>query len=600
MQVYPKDALEAIPLNSVSLSEGPWKRRFDLNRNYLLSLENDAYFEAFHWCFAPPGIRRPRPKVSWGGWMGTTHDGEFHGHYLSACGRTICLTGDEELSRKAASLVSSLSHYQQQNGAFWVGAMTEQDLVGLHTGKLKTIPYYTIHKMLMGLYELGSLGGSDLALEMSFCLADFVADTINKLNEEEITNLLACEYGGIAEIMLEIASSTQKQRHFDAAISLLDRSVIDPLSSAEDILTGRHANTTIPILQGAARAYEMTGEERYRRAVENFHEIVMSTRYSVTGGDCSIGEYWREPKTTFKSLCASTQETCATYNWQRLTEYLFRWTADPEYGDAYERGQINGILAAQHPETGMFVYFMPMKPGPREPNPDNYDPDPPETGSKHFGRPLRCFWCCYGTGIQAFSNPLSATYYRRGDTIWINRYIASQMETELNGVPLKIDVRTAFPYSGTVTFIIRLKRPTDFTLALRIPWWVGEGVSLRMNLSPFKIEGETSSIKRSSWLKIKRSWRICDTVEMILPMHLYTESMRDDPRYGAVLYGPHVLAGCISDAPKLDVPRENPALRLTQDTVDPFTFLYNGTRPLRFVPLSRIVDEEYNVYFEMV
>ena len=207
---HPNDALEAVPLKEISLAGGPWRRAFDLNRNYLLSLENDAYLEAFHWCFVPLGVRRPRPNVSWGGWIGTTHEGDFQGHYLSACARIICLTGDEELSSKTASLMSSLAHYQQQNGAFWVGAVTEAALVGLHTGELSTIPYYTMHKLLMGLYELGTLGGSELALEMSDRYADWVAETVNNLSDTELANLLAYEEGGIAEIMLEIASSTQK------------------------------------------------------------------------------------------------------------------------------------------------------------------------------------------------------------------------------------------------------------------------------------------------------------------------------------------------------------------------------------------------------
>ena len=601
---FPPAALEPLPIASVELAAGPWRSRFWRNLDYLFSLENEAFLEAFHWTAAPEGLSPPQPRVRWGGWMGTTHDGEFHGHYLSACARAIAISADEPLAAKSEALVAALARYQQPSGALWVGAVTEQALDGLRAGQLSSIPYYTLHKLLMGLFELGTLAGNEQALEMSVRLADYIAAGVNPLSADQVATVLTQEHGGIAEAMLDVAALTEQPQHMEAGLKLLDRSVIDPLARGEDILTGRHANTTIPILHGAARAYELTGAPAYRRAVESFWDIVVTSRYLATGADANNREYWQQQDALEATLSASTQETCATYNWLRLAEYLFRWTGDPSYGDAYERGHVNGILAAQHPDTGMFVYFMPMRPGPRQPNPDNYDPDPPETGCKHFGRPHRSFWCCYGTGVQAFANPASAVFYRRGDTILIDQYVASVATTEVPGdarsEPLRIELRSELPHSETVTAVVRLRRPDRFALAFRVPWWVGDDASVSINFQPLPPE-ETGALAASTWLTLDRQWGEGDTVTLTYPMHLATESIRDDPRCAAVVYGPHVLAACANQPPELDVSRERPEEWLRADEEEPFSFVVDaafGAEPLRFRPLSRILDEDYHVYLD--
>ena len=47
--------LDPLPYRETRLGEGVWKERFRVNRDYLLSLEVDAYLEAFYRAYAPPG-----------------------------------------------------------------------------------------------------------------------------------------------------------------------------------------------------------------------------------------------------------------------------------------------------------------------------------------------------------------------------------------------------------------------------------------------------------------------------------------------------------------------------------------------------------------
>ena len=41
------------------------------------------------------------------------------------------------------------------------------------------------------------------------------------------------------------------------------RRLFEPLLEGKDVLTNMHANTTIPEVLGCARAYEVTGEEKW-------------------------------------------------------------------------------------------------------------------------------------------------------------------------------------------------------------------------------------------------------------------------------------------------------------------------------------------------
>ena len=55
------------------------------------------------------------------------------------------------------------------------------------------------------------------------------------------------------------------------------------------------------------------------------------------------------------------------------------------YADYWERNLYNGILAQQHPETGMIAYFLPMRAG----------------SVKNWGSATQDFWCCHGSLVQA-------------------------------------------------------------------------------------------------------------------------------------------------------------------------------------------------------
>ena len=120
-------------------------------------------------------------------------------------------------------------------------------------------------------------------------------------------------------------------------------------------------------------------------------------------------------------------ETCNTYNMLRLTELLFRGKPLAEYADYYERSLYNHILSTQHPEHGGYVYFTPIRPR-------HY---------RVYSQPKECFWCCVGTGMENHGKHGQFVYAHRGDELFVNLFVASELKWPERGLTVRQD--TTFP-----------------------------------------------------------------------------------------------------------------------------------------------------------
>ena len=66
--------------------------------------------------------------------------------------------------------------------------------------------------------------------------------------------------------------------------------LFDPLLEGRDVLTNMHANTTIPEILGCARAYEVTGEERWLKIVQSYWKCAVTDRGCFATGGQTQGE----------------------------------------------------------------------------------------------------------------------------------------------------------------------------------------------------------------------------------------------------------------------------------------------------------------------
>jgi hypothetical protein len=105
-----------------------------------------------------------------------------------------------------------------------------------------------------------------------------------------------------------------------------------------------------------------------------------------------------------------------------------------------------------------------------------------------------------------------------------------------------------------------LPAPKAFTLAVRRPFWAGDGFTIAVNGTPIpqpKFEtlsdpvaggraggiGNESTAPSSSYVNVTRTWKSGDTVSLVMPKALHLEPTPDDPRVTAIVWGPLALAG---------------------------------------------------------
>jgi DUF1680 family protein len=567
--------LHAFDLKQVRLLDGFCKAAQEANRRYLHSLDSDRLLYCFR---ATAGL--PAPGKPLGGWEEPKCEvrGHFVGHYLSACALMYASAGDEALKAKADAMVAEMAKCQKAMGGEYLSAYPQDFWDRLEKmEKPPWAPYYTIHKIMAGLFDMYQLCGNEQALDILKGMAGYFKKRIDKLPLAQWDRILTVEFGGMAEVLHNLHSATGDPSHFALASKFDQGAFLGPLALEWDNLSGIHANTQIPKICGACRRYEVTGDERYRTVASFFWDRVVNTRSYCTGGS-NKGEFWGEPNKLAGTLGADTQEACTTYNMLKVTRYLLRWTGEAKYADFYGRAYFNGILGTQNPKDGMLIYMMPLGAG----------------VTKKFGTPENDFWCCYGTGIESFSKLGDSIYFHDDDGVYVNLFVSSELNWEEAGV--RLEQRTRFPEENLTTFIVHCSEPTEGSLHVYVPWWATKGAAVKVNDQPLNVEA-----KPISYLTLKREWKDGDKVEVRMPMSLYTHPMPDDPELMAVMYGPLVLAGL--------TPREQFFVGDPKD-LNAWIKPVEG-RPLRFrtagqptditfMPLNEVVGETYGVYWPIV
>ena len=465
---------------------GVFQRAQDSNRQFLLDQSPDRLLHVFRVNAGIPSNAEPL-----GGWEKPDCElrGHFVGHYLSACALMYTATGENEFKSRGEYLVAELAKCQSKLQGGYLSAFPTEYFDRLNARKKIWAPFYTIHKIMAGLLDVNGHTGSSQALDVLTGMAGWTGKYTGSMSEDHLQMVLDTEYGGMNDLLYKLMFFTGDPRFAVIGDRFTKKRFFNPLALRRDELRGLHVNTHIPQVIGAAQRYEISGDQRFRDVAEYFWQEVVNTRTYVTGGT-SNNEGWLVGPNKLAAelqLGDATNECCCAYNMLKLTRQLYLWTGDPHYFDYYERVLLNHRLGTIN-EHGQTQYYLGIVQEPGELSPQN-------TIASGAARHWR----------EEFSKLASAIYFHDDDGLFVNLFIASELNWRDKG--LRVRQETKFPEEAAATFIIDVDKPMSLSLRLRIPSWLSSSPSVSINGKPSEVRQhrQLSAIKRT-WIEGDR-WR---------------------------------------------------------------------------------------------
>ncbi|MFN8668810.1 MAG: glycoside hydrolase family 127 protein [Gemmatimonadaceae bacterium] len=621
-----------VPLGRVRLTGGPLKHAQELDREYLLALDPDRMLAYYR---ERAGLT-PKGK-GYTGWDGNGRNltGHIAGHHLSGVSLMYQATGDVRFKERADYIVRELAEVQRKNGDGYVGALDglREAFARLSKGEIKSggfdlnglwSPWYTLHKTYAGLRDAWRHTGNKQALQVEIGFANWAEQVLKPLSDEQVQKMLLTEFGGMNEVMVDLYADTGDVRWLALSRRFEHHAVTEPLKRHQDNLSGKHGNCQIPKLIGSASRYAYTGEMDDIVAATFFWDRVVR-HHSYASGGHGLNEYWGPPDVLAPRVDGRAAETCNVYNMLKLSRRLFSLRPDAAYADFHERALFNHILASIDPNDGRTSYMVPVGRGEQQ----------------EYQNMQRDFTCCVGSGMESHALHGYGVWYESSDTIWCNLFVPSTADFSLGKATLAME--TSFPDGDSATITVKtLPVAKAFTLAVRRPWWAGDGFAIAVNGTPIpqpKLDtlsdpvaggraggiGNEATAPVSTYVNITRTWKAGDTVSISAPKTLRLEPTPDDPTVTAIMWGPLALASDMGPrladidensqvTPGMKVPMLVTESRSVTDFVQPagkagdFTITRvarvpeaSGPAPdIALTPFYRTHRKRYSLYYDLV
>lgn len=511
--------MRGFQLQEVKVTEAAFAAAREADLIFIKKLDPDRLLSGFRRSAGLPDLG----KAPYGGWENSRIGGHTMGHYLVACAQEIASSGDKELQGRVAYIVRELAKCQESHGdGFLFGARLEEgeeperqfDIeegkVLLEGDMITWVPWYTMHKILDGLLAVHRLCSNRQALSVAEKLGDWVEQRAGGWTEKTRKTILGKEYGGMNDCLYQLYHQSGKEKYRRAAEIFDDTELMKGMvSDRPDMLSGHHANTTIPKFLGAM--------EQHIELAERFWDRVTDRHAYATGGVSDM-EHFHEDFSLDARRTQCNCEGCCAHNMLKLSRRLYLHKPDKKYIEYIEKLLYNAILGAMNSAEGTTAYFSPMATGYR----------------KTFGNAdleQNKFWCCTGTGMENYTKLQEEIYYSEGNCIWVNQYISSELTSGSRRLSMKVmwsdGMKASFVYEG---------EPERFTIALRIPGWSKGTPQLEW------LGEEWDAVWHADEIRLVRHWQPGDQFTISFDVEVEAETLPDEESAVCFTYGPYVLA----------------------------------------------------------
>jgi DUF1680 family protein len=253
----------------------------------------------------------------------------------------------------------------------------------------------------------------------------------------------------------------------------------------------------------------LTGDEGLTKAIRTiWHDVVERKMYLTGGiGPSASNEGFTVPYDLPND--SAYAETCAAIGMALWNHRMFLMTGDGKYADVLEREVYNGLLSGVSLAGDRFFYVNPLA-----------------SVGKHHRVPWFNCSCCPTNIVRYLPGIGERAYAYRGNDLWTVLYMGGTATVPLEGGTVKLKQETRYPWEGEITLTVEPETPFTFELHLRVPGWCTLSSTLTVN-------GEKLAVAKTDngYLKIKRTWKKGDVVQLVLPMPV--ERVYADPHVKA-------------------------------------------------------------------
>lgn len=256
--------------------------------------------------------------------------------------------------------------------------------------------------------------------------------------------------------------------------------------------------------------YVQSGERKDIEAAERNYRAVMMLYGQVPGGMFGADENCRPGYASPRQGA----ETCSIVEFMHSNQMLCKTTGDPVYADRCEEIAFNSFPPSMTPDLKALHYIT--SPNAVQLDQGNKAPGIENAGCMLAYSPDARYRCCQHNVAMGWP------YY--AEHLWLATrdhglaavlYAASEVKARVaDGAEVTIAEKTDYPFDETVTFLIGMSRPADFSIYLRIPRWC-KGATIRVNDEPVATAAEALT-----YVGLRRTWRDGDRIVLAMPMKI--------------------------------------------------------------------------------
>ena len=564
-----REPLRQFDYADVQLTGGPFAEQYNALHAHYLALSNDRLLKVYR---QRAGL--PAPGKDMGGWYDLNGfvPGHSLGQYISGLARFGASTGDAACHQKVHSLVEGFA------------ATLGPDNTSILRPETNLWICYTLDKHFAGLIDAATLSNMPAAKDLLTRVLNGAKPLLPAKGRDRIgkKDPPYDETYVMPENLFTAAALTGNPDFRELARRyLLDRELFYPLADGKDPFPGQHAYSHAIALSSAAKAYQVLGDDTYKQAIEHAFHLLTTQQQFASGGwgpnETFVTPHRGELYNSLSTTVDHFETPCGAYAATKLARYLIRFTpapTDTAHADNLERVLFNTILAVKPPDSdGDYPYYS------------TYSP----VATKVFYQ--KKWPCCSGTLAQTVADYPLNIYFQSDSGLYVNLYTPSRLRLKIDGKPVELTQETRYPAEDTTALTLHPAAPTTFTVYLRIPAWLAQPATIRLNGKPLSIRGQSGT-----YAAVHGTWRAGDRLELTVPQSFRTEPIDDlHPETVALMRGP-VQYVALNPTPELTQARLTLPSSLKQLAPQSFVENYSGTQII-FIPLQHIQNGTYTTYF---